>query len=1427
MYFKKFRKTALALGALLTLSTAQPVSTWINPVSVAHAATQTVTLVNEDNWVPGSFTGFGPVGGNGSVNAKSKDSNWFGILFFEDPKNVQNVELNGFSGSGIKYDGYVMRFSTFAPGSKNTAASFVVNMKDGKKYTYNMNLNYGTPAVQGDLAFNKGAQQYTYSVDALSDDVVITFKHPRNSWDGNMSTFIGVTFTPKRLYINGQEMSQGTDYTMRDYSEGTQSSGYWYREFTIPASTWQSIPNGVQNVAIGMDDGQGINWQVTNSNSPAQDERPDIITDTNTFDFNNKKDLKYGAYLGAGYGEATTVTQVIVDDTTLTKDTEWSWSADSQDVVFKTSYLETLGNGDYNLGFVFDDIRRTVDLAALKVINADRDIDKAPSVVTETVEYDWDNPTDPVIEVSLGSGNLAATDITGVKVGTKVLTADDFELDGTNLKIKGDALKSLANGTHTVTVTFNDDNATEDTAALTIKNKPAGTAPSLITKSQTYDYDNPSTVVFETDFGFGNKRATDIASVSVGSKTLAVNTDYTVSDTTVTFADTWVKTLSNGNTTITFNFNDTAHTSADGTLTVQNKPGEVDTGTAPNLLTASQEYDYNNVKAVAYDVSFGTGDKAATTVTKVSVGSSILTADVDYTITGTTVTINETFIKTKNNGTYTVAFEFDDKDTTIKYGTLVIKNKPDDGFRKPTVDPQTITFDKKNPEDVVIKVDPGDDEVTGVKVGDKPVPDDKWKYDPDKGGIVVDKDWMKDLPDDVYPVEIDFKQSEPSKDDVTCKVTGDDDTTKKKPEMEAATKIYDAENPTNIEFWYKLNSATGIDNTSITTTYEDGVLTVDAGYLATFANGTYTIVTTFDEGSILKCSKVQVINSKVGQTDPGDEPSQGKPPVLLVIMEYEYYKNEPYDVIIPVKLNSATTATEVYLDDTKLPDEAWEFKDFAVVLKSDYCDTLDLRKYWVKIRFDDEANTLVTNATLRVYEDIDVGGGGELPVLIQKYIVFTGQDVTLRFREGAGDTVADGVDALIFDGKAYLPDGTEFTATKSLVKDIQVAKASLEEDEEFEVATPLNARRSARKMTNKQRDIAEALATTAPVFTVNGRYVDVDGQWLNTLGFKPGTTHLAGAVFANSVRTVDDEKVVFVIPKEDGSLDVSLPGVIPGDNPGGSDPGNKPGDDNSGNKPGDDNSGNKPGDNKPGDTDPGNKPGDDNPGNKPGEDNPGNKPGDTGNKPGDGDKPSGGNKPSGGSSGSSGSSGGGGGSSSLPAKKPGYHTDGSYDTGAKPSIPMNQGSFVDNGDGTWSFTLNDGTPAKNRWVAYDGHWFFIDADGRMRTGWYLDEKGDWYVLNKEPGALYGACLYGWYYEVMDGKWYFLHPLDGHMLISWQRIDHSWYFFTPLNGGQTYFGDNVNGWYYDISKTWKPYGSMYANEETPDGYKVNASGVWVQ
>ena len=72
----------------------------------------------------------------------------------------------------------------------------------------------------------------------------------------------------------------------------------------------------------------------------------------------------------------------------------------------------------------------------------------------------------------------------------------------------------------------------------------------------------------------------------------------------------------------------------------------------------------------------------------------------------------------------------------------------------------------------------------------------------------------------------------------------------------------------------------------------------------------------------------------------------------------------------------------------------------------------------------------------------------------------------------------------------------------------------------------------------------------------------------------------------------------------------------------------------------------------------------------------------------------------------------------------------------------------------------------------------------MQTGWFTDTDGNRYY----PHA------------VSDGT-------RGRMYTGWNLIDGVWYYFNPTSDGTK--------------------GALFMNRQTPDGYRVDASGAWVE
>ena len=218
-----------------------------------------------------------------------------------------------------------------------------------------------------------------------------------------------------------------------------------------------------------------------------------------------------------------------------------------------------------------------------------------------------------------------------------------------------------------------------------------------------------------------------------------------------------------------------------------------------------------------------------------------------------------------------------------------------------------------------------------------------------------------------------------------------------------------------------------------------------------------------------------------------------------------------------------------------------------------------------------------------------------------------------------------------------------------------------------------------------------------------------------------------------------------------------------------------------------------------------------------------------------------------GNGGRSGSGGGGGGRSSH-----GGSGALSFSTAGGPSLSGKEGFVADyekgytvgtNGNwelinpehSEWIFTLNGGIRLVSRWAKLDyangdvnkNGWYHFNSHGIMDFGWFLDEKLNWYYCNTEHDGWLGKMKTGWHCDEADKHWYYLDPATGIMQSGWQEIGGKWYYFAPTTSQATYEYDAVNeSWFYKANSTVRPMGSMYQNETTPDGYRVDANGAWI-
>ena len=79
---------------------------------------------------------------------------------------------------------------------------------------------------------------------------------------------------------------------------------------------------------------------------------------------------------------------------------------------------------------------------------------------------------------------------------------------------------------------------------------------------------------------------------------------------------------------------------------------------------------------------------------------------------------------------------------------------------------------------------------------------------------------------------------------------------------------------------------------------------------------------------------------------------------------------------------------------------------------------------------------------------------------------------------------------------------------------------------------------------------------------------------------------------------------------------------------------------------------------------------------------------------------------------------------------------------------------------------------------------------------------------------------GW--QTINGKRYYLTPESGAMKQGWLQDGTSWYYLDTTGAMQTGWVSVGGKWYYMDAN-----GVMMFNRMTPDGFKVDESGSWVQ
>lgn len=144
------------------------------------------------------------------------------------------------------------------------------------------------------------------------------------------------------------------------------------------------------------------------------------------------------------------------------------------------------------------------------------------------------------------------------------------------------------------------------------------------------------------------------------------------------------------------------------------------------------------------------------------------------------------------------------------------------------------------------------------------------------------------------------------------------------------------------------------------------------------------------------------------------------------------------------------------------------------------------------------------------------------------------------------------------------------------------------------------------------------------------------------------------------------------------------------------------------------------------------------------------------------------------------------------------------------------GLITRRGDYTFSVRVIDHGGNKGYWEESDI--FYVDS--RTADDFYDNNRGS-YGSNDNYGGP-GNISYGQWLQDSTG-WWFKNSNGSYTQNNWQYINGCWYFFNSQGYMQTGWILWNNKWYYCDTRT----GAMWHDTTTPDGYRVDSSGAWIQ
>lgn len=105
------------------------------------------------------------------------------------------------------------------------------------------------------------------------------------------------------------------------------------------------------------------------------------------------------------------------------------------------------------------------------------------------------------------------------------------------------------------------------------------------------------------------------------------------------------------------------------------------------------------------------------------------------------------------------------------------------------------------------------------------------------------------------------------------------------------------------------------------------------------------------------------------------------------------------------------------------------------------------------------------------------------------------------------------------------------------------------------------------------------------------------------------------------------------------------------------------------------------------------------------------------------------------------------------------------------------------------------------------------------AGTWKEENKEWKYYNDD-----GKMMHGWVQD--NNTWYYLDKITGNLKTSWVEHDKKWYFLNPISDGT--MGKMLTGWQWVDGYCYylNADGSLTVLGKTPDGYRVDSEGKWI-